>query len=414
MIQKLKGESKAVADINFTLNYEFLVGLFSEDRNKAFGKLMEAIMNQVLKTESTEQLGAENYERSKDRRDYRNGTRKRELVTRIGKIELDVPRHRDVPFKTVLFENYQRNEQALIATMMEMVVQGVSTRNISKITEELCGARFSKSAVSDICKDLDEPVKKFRDRPLITRYPFVMLDAIYIKVREDHRIRSKAVLIAIGINTNGQKEVLGFSLCDTEKELTWKEFIEGLKSRGLHGVDIVISDSHQGLIKAITETLPGAAWQRCQVHLMRNVMDKTPKKYQYGLKAELNSMFQAVTIQEARTLRDKIYEDYQDVAPKAMQILDDGFEHAMTIMVLPSKYRRSLRTTNIIERENREIRRRENVIQIFPNASSAERLIGAILMDDNNDWIGKNRVFHMGEYLEQEVSIMQKITKLIA
>ena len=403
-----------MAQINFTLNYEFLVGLFSEDRNQAFGKLMEAIMNQVLKTESSEQLGAENYERSKSRRDYRNGTRKRGLVTRIGKIELEVPRHREVPFKTILFENYQRNEQALISTMMEMVVQGVSTRNVSKITEELCGERFSRSAVSEICKKLDEPIKQFRYRPLEKRYPFVMMDAIYIKVREEHRIVSKAVLIALGINTDGHKEILGYSLCDTEKELTWKEFIEELKGRGLHGVDIVISDSHSGLVKAIAECLPRVAWQRCQVHLTRNIIDKTPKKYQAGLKAELASLFQAVTIGEARKLRDQIYEEYQDVAEKAMQILDEGFEQAMTIMALPPKYRISLRTTNILERENREIRRREKVIQIFPNYKSAERLIGAILMDDHNDWSCQNRIFAMDEYLEREVAIKKHIKLLVA
>ena len=403
-----------MAQINFTLNYEFLVGLFSEDRNQAFGKLMEAIMNQVLKTESSEQLGAENYERSKSRRDYRNGTRKRGLVTRIGKIELEVPRHREVPFKTILFENYQRNEQALISTMMEMVVQGVSTRNVSKITEELCGERFSRSAVSEICKELDEPIKQFRYRPLEKRYPFVMMDAIYIKVREEHRIVSKAVLIALGINTDGHKEILGYSLCDTEKELTWKEFIEELKGRGLHGVDIVISDSHSGLVKAIAECLPRVAWPRCQVHLTRNIIDKTPKKYQAGLKAELASLFQAVTIGEARKLRDQIYEEYQDVAEKAMQILDEGFEQAMTIMALPPKYRISLRTTNILERENREIRRREKVIQIFPNYKSAERLIGAILMDDHNDWSCQNRIFAMDEYLEREVAIKKHIKLLVA
>lgn len=178
---------------------------------------MEALLNQVLQAESAEQLGASNYERSQERSDYRNGVRTRTLTTRIRKIELQVPRHRNVPFKTSLFENYQRNEQALITTMMEMVVQGVSTRNIKKVTEELCGESFSKSAVSEICKELDVPVKHFKERLLPEHYPFIIVDAIYLKAREDHRVKSKALFVAIGINNTGHKEVLGFEVYDSEK-----------------------------------------------------------------------------------------------------------------------------------------------------------------------------------------------------
>ena len=186
-----------MAQLHFTLDSDFFVGLFSETKDEAFGKLMEALLNQVLQAESTEQLGASNYERSQERSDYRNGVRTRTLTTRIGKIELQVPRHRNVPFKTSLFENYQRNEQALITTMMEMVVQGVSTRNIKKVTEELCGESFSKSAVSEICKELDVPVKHFKERLLPEHYPFIIVDAIYLKAREDHRVKSKALFVAI-------------------------------------------------------------------------------------------------------------------------------------------------------------------------------------------------------------------------
>ena len=203
-----------MAQLHFTLDYDFFVGLFSETKDEAFGKLMEAILNQVLQAESAEQLGADSYERSSSRTDYRNGTRIRSLTTRIGKIELQVPRHRNVPFKTTLFENYQRNEQALISTMMEMVVQGVSTRNVQKVTEELCGESFSKSTVSEICKELDIPIKQFKERLLPERYPFIIADAIYLKVRENHRVKSKALYIAIGINNTGRKEILGFDVFD--------------------------------------------------------------------------------------------------------------------------------------------------------------------------------------------------------
>lgn len=397
-----------MAQLHFTLDYDFLIGLFSESKDEAFAKLMEALLNQVLKAESSEQLGAENYQRSDSRKDYRNGTRSRSLVTRIGRLELEVPRHRNVPFKTVLFENYQRSEQALIATMMEMVVQGVSTRNIQKITDELCGESFSKSTVSEICRELDIPVKAFKERLLPEKYPFIMADAMYIKVREDHRIRSKALLLAIGINLDGKKEILGFDVCDSERNNTWKSFFESLKSRGLRGVDLVTSDNHKGLVEAIKECFPGASWQRCQAHFRRNILDKCPKKYMAGLASELTAMFNSSTLEEARRLRDIIVEEYQDVAESAVQTLDEGFEDSMVIMYLPMKYRQSLRTSNIIERENGEIRKREKVIQIFPNVESAIRLLGAVIMDDHNDWSTRHRLFEMTEYYSKVSEIKKR------
>jgi transposase-like protein len=400
---------KTMAQLHFTLDYDFLVGLFAESKDDAFAKLMEALLNQVLKAESAEQLGAENYERSDGRKDYRNGSRPRSLTTRIGKLELEVPRHRNVPFKTILFENYQRNEQALIATMMEMVVQGVSTRSVQKVTEELCGEKFSKSTVSEICKELNIPVREFKGRLLAEKYPFVMADAMYIKVREEHRVVSKAFFIAIGINSNGQKEVLGFDVYDAERIDTWKDFFEGLKSRGLRGIDIITSDSHQGLVEAITQCFPGTSWQRCQAHFTRNILAKCPKKYMAGLASELKPMFQASTIQEARRLRDSIIDEYQDVAPEAVSILENGFEDSMTIMVLPSKYRQTLRTSNLIERENGEVRKREKVIKIFPNRESVIRLLGSVLLDDHNDWSTRTRVFNMTDYYDRQSSIQAKL-----
>ncbi|MEE3473240.1 MAG: IS256 family transposase [Butyrivibrio hungatei] len=389
-----------MAQLHFTLESDFFTGLFSESKDEAFGKLMEALLNQVLLAESKEQLGAENYERSSSRTDYRNGFRTRPLTTRVGKIELKLPRHRNVPFKTSLFEEYQRNEQALICTMMEMVVQGVSTRNVRKVTEELCGESFSKSTVSEICKELDIPVKQFKERLLPDKYPFVIADAMYLKVREDHRVRSKALYIAIGVNTSGHKEVLGFEAYDSEKTSSWKEFFESLKSRGLRDVDIVISDAHTGLLEAIRECFPGSSWQRCQAHFTRNIIDKCPKRYQTGLASELKDMFNASTIKESRALKESIYDEYIDVAPEAMSLLDSGFEDSMSIMALPSKYRTAIRTSNIIERENRELRRRERVIQIFPNKESMIRLMGAVLMDDHNDWSAAQRLFDMTEYFD--------------
>lgn len=403
-----------MAQLHFTLDYDFFVGLFSETKDEAFGKLMEALLNQVLQAESSEQLGAENYERSAERSDYRNGTRTRSLTTRIGKIELKVPRHRNVPFKTTLFDTYQRNEQALITTMMEMVVQGVSTRNVKKVTEELCGESFSKSTVSEICKELDVPIKHFKERLLPEHYPFIIVDAMYLKVREEHRVKSKALFVAIGVNNTGRKEVIGFEVYDSEKSNTWKDFFSRLKNRGLRGVDIVVSDAHAGLVEAIKECFAGSSWQRCQAHFTRNIIDKCPKRYSAGLASELRDMFNASTVDEARRLRSSIYEEYNDVAPDAMAILDEGFEDSITVMALLFKYRIPLRTSNIIERENREIRRREKVIQIFPNTESIIRLIGAVLQDDHNDWAGGHRLFDMKEYYDKLNSIQKMLLKLKA
>ena len=252
-----------MAQINFTLDYDFFIGLLKESKEDAFSKLMESMLNQILKAESEEQLGAGTYERTDLRRDYRNGTRGRSLVTRLGKIELEVPRHRDVPFKTVLFERYRRNEQALIETMMEMVLQGVSTRNIEKVTKQLCGESFSKSTVSEICRELDVQVKEFKERPLTERYPFVMVDALYIKVREDRRVNSKAFQVAIGFNPNGKREVLGFEISDSETKDSWITFLNNLANRGLMGVDLFVSDANRGIQEAVKTIFPYSCWQRC-------------------------------------------------------------------------------------------------------------------------------------------------------
>lgn len=393
-----------MAQINFTLESDFLIGLFKESKEDAFAKIMEIIMNQTMMAESREQLGAESYERNEERTDYRNGSRKRLLTTRIGKIELEVPRHREIPFKTALFDQYKRNEQGLILAMMEMVVQGVSTRNVEKITEQLCGAKFSKSTISEMCTELDIPVNEFRSRRLTERYPFVIADAIYVKVRENHQVISKAVMVAIGINSNGYKEIIGFNICESESELSWDEFFKGLINRGLYGVDMVISDAHKGLVKSIKENFVKCAWQRCQVHFLRNIMDVTPQRYKAALSSQLREMFTAPSLKMAKETRDNILNEYTTHAEKAMNILTEGFDDTMAIMNLPAKYRISLRTSNIIERENREIRRREKVIGIFPNSKSAIRLIGAILLDDHNDWSTKNKLFDMTAYFESKAN----------
>lgn len=382
-----------MSQVHITVEYEEMVALLSKDRNEAFAALMKKVLDAFLLAESEEQIGAGKHERSEDRTDYRNGTRDRPLVTRIGKITLKVPRHRDVPFVTMIFDSYQRNEAALISTMAEMVIQGVSTRKVTNVVEELCGTSFSKSAVSELCKRLDEIVNQFKNRPLTTPYMFVITDAKYFKVRENHSIVSKAFMVAMGITADGRREIIGFDTYETESEATWIQFLTSLKDRGLTDINMITSDAHSGLIAALKSVYPEVPWQRCQYHFLKNILHEAPKKEQAGLQTELRDMFTAKTMKEARKFRDEIINDYKDVAPKAMEILDNGFEDAMTVMLLPEGMRTPLRTSNYIERENGELERRSAVIRIFPNVASLNRLMGAVLIDRHDLMSTRNALF---------------------
>ena len=369
-----------MAQLNITLNQEEILQLLSKDHDQAFRELLKSSLNSILMAESTAQLKAEPYERSEERTDSRNGTRERELKTRIGRITLTVPRHRNVPFKTLVFENYSRSEAALIASMAEMVVSGVATRKVSNIMETLCGTTFSKSSVSDVCKDLDEKVEEFRNRPLSGSYPFLTVDATYFKVRVSHRIISRAFMIAYGTNQNGHREILGFGVFDNESKTTWNAFLQSLKDRGLKDLLMITSDAHEGIQDAISKVFPDVPWQRCQFHFSKNISEKAPKKYQAGIRAELQEMWNCETIDAARKKRDAIIADYKDVAESAMMCLDEGFESAMTVMMLPQYLRKYFRTSNHIERLNKELKRRSSVIGIFPNGSSLLRLMGSVLL----------------------------------
>jgi transposase-like protein len=391
-----------MAQLNITLDTDILKDLFSKDhRDDAFAKLLEQILNQVLTAQSTEQLGAQPYERTEDRMAYRNGFRDRELTTRIGNITLHVPRHRNGKFSTTLFQRYQRSEQALVLAMIEMVINGVSTRKIENITQELCGESFSKSTVSELCKALDPAVKTFKNRPLDTPYPFLMVDAMYIKVRDNHKIRSKSLLIAIGITDQGQREIIGFHLSESESETSWNDFFESLSQRGLKSPDLVVSDSHKGLVNAIKKQFQGSSWQRCQTHFSRNLLDKTPKSVQPELKEDIRLVYEASNLDSARKIKNQLMDKYTNKAPKAMALLDESFDDITSVFALPLKYRKKLRTTNGIERLNQEIRRRERVIRIFPNEDSAIRLLGALLMEHNEKWSTGRKYLDMTVYHEK-------------
>lgn len=379
-----------MAQLNITLNQEEMLQLLSGNSKEAFKKLLEESLNQILQAESTAQLHAAPYDRTEGRTDYRNGTRERALNTRIGRITLKVPRHREQPFKTMIYENYSRSEQALIASMAEMVVNGVSTRKVSKVMETLCGTNYSKSTVSELCRELDSSVQEFRNRPLNGQYPFLTLDATYFKVRENHRIVSKALMVAYSTNQDGHREIIGFGTYPNESKETWKDFLLNLQKRGLTGLIMVTSDAHEGIRYALSKVYPDVPWQRCQFHFSKNIAEKVPKKIQAGLRGEFQEMFNCETIEEARKKRDAIIEFYSDVAEGAMRCLDEGFESAMTVMLLPRSLRKFYRTSNHIERLNRELKRRSKVIGIFPNEASLLRLMGAVL-EEYNDVIQNGR-----------------------
>ena len=388
-----------MANIDVTLNPELLPNLLS-DSGEGMKKLVESVLNQVLEAQMVDHLGADRHERSNDRTGYRNGYRERQLTTRVGTLILRVPQTRDGSFSTELFRRYQRSEQALVLALMEMVVQGVSTRKVTHITEELCGATFSKSTVSSLATGLSARVNHWRNRHLNGPYPFLLLDALVIHVRKDESVMPVAALIATGISEDGQREILGLTLGDSENEASWDDMLRDLKGRGLSGVDLVVSDDHKGLKKAVQRHFQGVRWQRCQVHFLRNLLGHAPASQRGPLALALGRLFRADTKEEARAIKNEILATFENKASKSMDCLEEGFEESLTILSFPRKYRVRLRSTNSQERLNEEVRRRERVIRIFPNEDSAIRLIGALLSEFHEQWSTGKKYFDMAEYWE--------------
>lgn len=374
-----------------------LVGLLTE--NDAMAQLLTNVLNQVLDIQCTEQLKAKPFERSEERQGYRNGYRPRTLFTRVGPITLQVPQTREGQFSTEIFKRYQRSEQALVLSLMEMYLQGVSTRKVTKITEELCGASFSKSMVSQLCVNLDAVIRAWRGRSLSDKkYPFLIVDALVIDVRRDGAIRSTGALIAYGVNEAGHREPLDLLIADSETESSWSDLFKRLKERGLKTVDLVVSDAHGGLVIALKKHFQGAQWQRCQTHFMRNILGVSPRHLRAELANKLKLVFTAADAQTARKLANDLIDTYEKKAEKSMDILEDGLDNALTVLNFPLRYQKRLRTTNLAERMNEEIRRRQRVIRIFPNAESAERLIGALLNEFYEEWQEGIRYLDMAEY----------------
>ena len=364
--------------------------------------VIRAVMQEVLEAEMDETLGASKGERTAERVGYRSGHYGRTLITRVGKLELRVPQDRQGRFSTELFERYQRSERALVATLAEMYVQGVSTRKVKAITEELCGHAFSASSISAINKRLDESLAAFASRPLQEPFPYLILDARYEKVREAGVVASQAVLIAVGIDWDGRRQILGVEMANRESRSAWRDFLVGLKARGLKGVELVVSDDHAGLVRAIGEVVPEAAWQRCYVHFLRNALDYLPRKHGDDCLAELRWLYERRDLAEVRADLVAWLAKWSARYPRLTNWVEDNIEQTLSFFRLPRQHHKHLKSTNMLERLNEEIRRRTYVVRIFPNAESCLRLVRALTVETHENWMEANRYINMDDLREHK------------
>jgi len=371
--------------------------------------IVEQTVQQVLEAEMDEALQAGKSERSEQRMGYRSGYYSRTLITRVGKIELRVPQDRQGRFRTEVFERYQRSEKALVAAMLEMYVQGVSTRKVKSITEELCGHEFSSSSVSRIVKSLDEELEKFAQRRLEEPYPYVILDARYEKVREDGAVRSQAVLVAIGINWEGRRNVLAVELAHRESLSSWRELLVSLRQRSLQGVEFVVSDDHAGLRRAIQEVLPEAVWQRCYVHFLRNALDYLPRKADDDCLQELRWIYDRRDAQEARRDLAAWLLKWGKRYAKLCAWVEENIEETFSFYRLPRQHHKNLKSTNMLERLMEELKRRTLVVRIFPNAAACLRLVRALAIEIHENWIEAMQYLNMDPLQEQKKEALRNL-----
>ena len=348
--------------------------------------LVQENLQQVIEKEFEGFLQAHPYERTEARQGYRNGSYRRKLKTRVGTIEIEVLRDREGRFSTELFRRYQRNEQAFVLSMIEMYIQGVSTRKVQKVVETLCGADVSKSMVSSLAKNLDEDIKKWRNRKINKEYPYLVVDARYEDVRQEGVVMSQAVMVVIGISSCGHREILSVDIGNSENEQQWLDVFQSLKSRGLKDVKYVVSDDNKGLVKALKGVFQGSCWQRCQVHFIRNFMNKFSKKERKEYILKLKDVFAALNLKQARERKKKIVIELESLKPKVAEWLDLELESCFSVYALPSDHRKRMRSTNMIERYNQELLRRSRVIRIFPNIESCVRLFATMSIEQSELW----------------------------
>ena len=354
---------------------------------------VQVLTQALMELEVTQHLGAEKHERTAERTGQRNGYREREWDTRVGTVELRVPRVRDGSFFPTLLERRKRAERALVAVVQEAYVQGVSTRRVDDLVKALGLDGISKSQVSRLCAELDAEVERFRTRHLDGEYPYVWLDATFLKVRRDHRIQQAAVVIAVGVRSTGEREILGLDLGPSEDGAFWLTFLRTLVARGLSGVQLVTSDSHEGLKQAIAATLHGAGWQRCRVHFLRNALALVPKHEQQLVGATIRTVFAQPQPEGAHAQWRHVADGFRSRVPRLAQLMDDAEDDVLVYLGFPREHWRQLWSTNPLERLNRELKRRVDVVGIFPTDRSALRLCGAVLAEQHDEWQVGRRYF---------------------
>jgi putative transposase len=347
---------------------------------------LRVLSEALMELEVTQYVGAERHERTPERTGQRNGYREREWDTRVGTIELRVPRVRDGGYFPSLLDPRRRAERALVAVVQEAYVQGISTRRVDDLVQALGMTGISKSQVSRLCLALDEEVERFRGRPLAGPYPYVWLDATYLKVRQDGRVVSMAVVIAIGVNGDGQREVLGLDVGPSEDGAFWLAFLRSLVARGLGGVRLVVSDAHQGLKGAIAAVLQGAGWQRCRVHFIRNALALVPKSAAAMVATTIRTVFVQVEADAARAQWRRVADGFRPRYERLADLLDAAEPDVLAYLAFPREHWRQIWSNNPLERLNKEVKRRTNVVGIFPSSASATRLVGAILAEQHDEW----------------------------
>lgn len=371
------GEYNAIGDV---------VKLLADDGFDALGEAIRRIINEAMRLERQNHLGVGPYERSDARCGYANGYKAKTVQTRVGALELDVPQVRDSSFYPSSLEKGLRSERALKIALAEMYVQGVSTRKVAKITEQLCGFEVTSTQVSRAAKELDEVLEQWRNRPL-GAFLYVYLDARYEKVRHNGSVIDVAVLIAIGVAETGKRQILGTSVALSEQEAHWRDFLRGLQERQLHGVRLFISDAHEGLKAARKAVFPSVPWQRCQFHLQQNAQAYVPKKeMKKEVAAAIRNIFVAADEAEAKRQLNLLMERYEKSAPRLAAWAEHNIQEGLTIFQFPEDHRRRIRTSNVLERVNKEVLRRTRVATLFPNEDSCLRLVSAVLMEISEEW----------------------------
>jgi transposase-like protein len=376
---------------------------------------VQLMMQQLIELEVSEQIGAGYYERNPERVTQRNGYRPRQWETRVGEIPLRIPKLRSGHYFPSLLEPRKRSEKALLAVVQEAYVKGVSTRKVDDLVRALGLKGISKSKVSRLCQALDELVTSFRERPLEGTYPYVWLDALYVKVRQHHRIVSQAVVIAIGVRRDGQRSVLGFDVGPGEEEAFWTAFLRQLKERGLTGVQLVTSDAHNGLKKAVQAVLSGATWQRCRVHFMRNILARIPQRNKAMVAAAVRTIFTQPDSRAANKQLDTVAQALQPHWSAAAELLRAAADDILAFMTFPESHWRRIYSTNVLERLNKEVKRRTRVVEIFPNNQAVIRLVGALLVEADEEWQVQRRYFSqdsMRELYEPEMAQLGQPTPL--